>query len=79
MPTIKQRINLTADADIELALKNAARRDRVSVGSKAIELIRIALDIEEDYALATIARERDMRGVKSIPHNKVWGKIIGKK
>jgi hypothetical protein len=78
MPTIKQRINITADSDIESALKSAAKRDRVSMSSKATELIRLALDIEEDFALALIARERDTPNVKSISHEKVWGKALGK-
>jgi len=75
MPTIKQRINITASVDIELALKNAAKRDHVSIASKAVELLRLALDIEEDFALATIARGRDTRGVKFISHNKIWKRV----
>ena len=78
MPTTKQRINITADADIELALKSAAKRDRVSVASKTVELLRTALNIEEDFALAALAQERDTRGAKYISHKKVWGELLGK-
>jgi hypothetical protein len=58
---------------MELALKSAAKRDRVSIASKAVELLRLALDIEEDFALSTIARKRDAHGVKFLAHNKIWG------
>lgn len=78
MPTTKQRINITADANMESALKSVAKRDRVSLASKTVELLRIALDIEEDRALATLALARDTRGVKYIPHKKFWAKALGK-
>jgi uncharacterized protein (DUF1778 family) len=45
MPTTKQRINITADKDLEEALRLAAKHDKVSVASKAAELLRFALDI----------------------------------
>lgn len=63
---------------MELALKSAAKRDNVSVSSKATELIRLALEIEEDVALTSIAKERDTRGVVPLSHDKVWGKILKK-
>ena len=78
MPTTKQRINVTADAQMESALKSAARRDRMSISSKTSELLHMALDIEEDFALASIAKERDVRGVKYIPHDAFWRKILKK-
>lgn len=74
MPTIKQRINITADADIESALKSAAKRDRVSVSSKATELIRLALEIEEDTVLARIADSRMSEKVSFISHERAWKK-----
>lgn len=64
---------------MEMALKAAAKRDRVSIASKAAELIRLALDIEEDFALAAIVRERDVPGAKYIPHDRIWKKILDKK
>lgn len=76
MATLKQRINITADADVESALRSAAKRDRVPVASKAAELLRLALEIEEDLALATIARVRDTGKVKFISHKKVWGQLL---
>lgn len=78
MPTIKQRINITADKEMGVSLRNAAKRDKMSVSSKAVELLRLALNIEEDHVLATIARERDTHGVKYVPHDKFWKEILGK-
>lgn len=78
MPTTKQRINITADIDMEKALRNVARRDRVSVASKAVELIRIALEIEEDYILAGMVMKRDTKDIKFISHDSLWNKILEK-
>ena len=72
MSTIKPRINITADRDIELAITRAARRDRVPVAAKAVELLRLALELEEDLALATIVDGRLARPARFIAHDKAW-------
>ena len=75
---MKQRINITADTDMESSLRTAAKRDKMSVSSKAVELLRLALNIEEDYILASLAQERDTRLAKYIPHDTFWKKMLGK-
>lgn len=50
----------------------------MSVSSKAVELIRLALEIEEDRYFAKIAEERDVKGVKYISHDDFWEKMLGK-
>lgn len=72
MPTIKQRINITADSVIESALRLAARRDHMPIAAKAAELISLALGIEEDIALAQIADLRTRKVFKFIPHDSAW-------
>lgn len=72
MPTIKKRINLTTDADIEVALVNAAKRDGLPVTTKATELLRLALHLEEDIILGALAASRDDQKVKYLTHEKVW-------
>jgi len=72
MATTKQRINITADKHMELALKRLAKRDRVPIARKAAELINMALELEEDTILAQIAQSRLTQKVKYIPHKMVW-------
>ena len=78
MATTKQRINITADRDVEIALRAAAKRDHVPVASKAAELLRFALEIEEDLTLGELMLERDTKDVKYIPHDEFWRKVYSK-
>ena len=68
----KKRINITADADVEAALVSSARRDRMPVTTKAAELLRLALELEEDIALTSVAEKRLSQKARLIPHEKVW-------
>jgi len=73
MTTIKQRINITANQEVERALKNAAKRDGVPVATKAAELLSIALEIEEDTYLGSIANERALTDRSLfVHHDKAW-------
>ncbi|KKW02020.1 MAG: hypothetical protein UY36_C0012G0003 [Parcubacteria group bacterium GW2011_GWA1_49_11] len=73
MPTTKTRINITADKDIERSLVAAAKRDGVPTASKAAELLRLALELEEDLALSAIADERlTGKKIKWLSHKQVW-------
>jgi len=72
MATTKQRINITADPEIEQALKSAAKRDNVPVATKAAELIQIGLALEEDLALSVIAELRSKKKGLYVPHDKAW-------
>lgn len=72
MSTTKQRINITADAATEVALKRAAKRDGVPVATKAAELVMIGLELEEDIALAALGDERAKYKGPLIPHDQAW-------
>lgn len=79
MTTVKTRINITADKDLEEGLRLAAKHDSVPVASKAAELLRFALDIEEDLYFGKIVEERmKQRNIKWIPHDEMWKKVLGK-
>ena len=73
MPTNKHRINLTVSDELDRTIQYLAERDESSASNKAIELIKRALEIEEDEALLTIANQRDQKNVKFISHKKAWG------
>ena len=72
MATTKSRINITADLEFESALKNAAKRDRVPVATKAAELIAVGLNLEEDLALAALADSRQNIKGDFISHDQAW-------
>lgn len=72
MPSTKNRINLTVPADIEQTLIRFAKRDDTSVATTALELIRRALEIEEDTALLTIAEQRESKRTKTVSHAQAW-------
>ena len=72
MPTLNTRINITADEDIEKALTRAARRDQMPVAAKAVELLRLALELEEDLLLTEIADARASKKVRFISHERAW-------
>ena len=72
MATTKTRINITADADIEMALLKAAKREGVPVAAKAAELLRTALELEEDLALASLADKRLVKPGRLVKHEAVW-------
>lgn len=73
MATTKARINITAEPEIEQALRLAARREGIPVATKAAELLAIGLELEEDIALAALAEERVKTPKKEfIPYAKIW-------
>ena len=73
MATTKARINVSLSSDVERAIIALAKRDQVPEATKAAELLRTALEIDEDVVLDTIASKRDKKGVKFVPHKSAWG------
>ena len=75
MTTIKERINITADLELETALKQAAKKEGVPVATKAAGLIRLALELEEDLYWGAFSeyREKTHKG-KYLTHEEVFGK-----
>ena len=58
MTTTKRRINITANKDVEKALILSAKHSGVPIAKKAAELLREALELEEDLAWTTLADKR---------------------
>lgn len=75
MATIKTRINITADADVEEALRRSAKRENMPVAAKAAEFLRLALEIEEDLMLASVADQRFKSSRRFMSHEKAWGML----
>ncbi len=73
MTTTKTRINITADRDVKKSLVAAAKRDGMPTASKAAELLRLALELEEDLALSDLADSRlTGKKIKWLSHRQVW-------
>ncbi|MBU6231774.1 MAG: hypothetical protein KGI45_01560 [Patescibacteria group bacterium] len=80
MATTKQRIAVTLDKNMGKALRLRAKRDQVPVASAASDLLRMALEIDEDLHFGKIAEARmKMKDIKWIPHDEFWEKALGKK
>lgn len=72
MPTVKKRINITVDSEIEEILKLLSKRDEVPQATKVSELLRKAIELDEDEIFNEIAEKRDVVGAKYIEHEKAW-------
>lgn len=72
MSTTKKRINISLPPDLELTLGRLAARDNVPEATKAVRLIQLAVEIDEDDMLNQLAEERDIKDAKFISHKDVW-------
>lgn len=75
MSTTKKRINISVPADIGEALAVLAKRDAVPVATKAGQLLREMIEIEEDAILAEVAEGRDTKDAVFISHEEAWKKL----
>lgn len=72
MPTSKKRMNISLPKDVENALYNLAKRDDLPPATKALHLIKVAMEIDEDDVLDLVASGRDIKGAKFVEHDKAW-------
>ncbi len=72
MTTTKKRVNISVSSAMEDALKALAKRDEMPVASKAAELLRQAIEVEEDEVWARIASARDTKDAKFVSHEDAW-------
>ncbi|MEK7615925.1 MAG: hypothetical protein AAB420_01820 [Patescibacteria group bacterium] len=72
MPTTKHRVNVSLSDPLERALAYLARRDRVPQATKAADLLKLAIEIEEDGAWDRLAQARDTKKARFVSHAKAW-------
>ena len=72
MTTLKKRVNLSLPEVMEKTLKHLAERDAMPMATKAVELLRIALEIEEDAIYSQIAHNRLKTRKKTLTHKEIW-------
>jgi metal-responsive CopG/Arc/MetJ family transcriptional regulator len=74
MPTKNPRINVVLEKPLYNNVERLAERDGVSLSLKVRDLVKEALEIEEDIGLAQLAetREKTFARKKSLKHDEVW-------
>lgn len=72
MATTKKRINISVPENVENAIARLAERDQLPQATKAGELLRLAIEIEEDQVWDDIASARDNSKTKFIDHKEAW-------
>ena len=75
MPTLKTRLNLSLPKKTENALEALAKRDRVPLATKTLEIVEDWIEMHEDIALARIVDERMRSGGKYLKHEDVWKQL----
>jgi transcriptional antiterminator Rof (Rho-off) len=74
MPAKNPRLNVVLERPLYSTLSRLARRDGTSLSVKARDLLREALEAQEDLVLASAAeaRERTFDRSRALSHAKTW-------
>lgn len=71
MPSVHPRINTVLETPLYEVVKRLAKRDGVSLSQKVRELVREALELQEDAALEELVERRRKNPAPSIPHEEL--------
>ena len=74
MPSQKPRINIVLDDILYQNVRLLAERDNISLSAKVRDLLKEALETQEDIALSGFAEEREKSwdDSKALNHDDVW-------
>jgi len=74
MPSKNPRINVVLDNLLYQDVRLLAKKDNVSLSAKVRDLLKEALEIQEDIALSGFAekREKSWNDSKALSHDDVW-------
>lgn len=74
MPTKNPRVNIVVEPPLYSVLQNIATSEGVSMSTIARDLIREAIELREDVALADLAdaRMKTFDRKKSLSHKDIW-------
>ena len=74
MPAKNPRINVVLDQSLYQNIQFLAEKDGVSLSTKVRDLVREALELQEDLYLATLAegREKTFDRSSALNHEEVW-------
>ncbi len=75
MPTKNPRINVVLEKPLYETVRRLAEKEDVSLSLKIRDLVREALEAQEDAALAQFAEEREksFKRSRALTHKQVWG------
>ncbi len=75
MPTKNPRINVVLEKPLYESVQRSAANEEISLSLKIRDLVKEALDAQEDLALAEFAEERgkSFRRSRALAHKQVWG------
>ncbi len=68
------RINVVLEKPLFHAIERLADREGISLSLKVRDLVKEALEMEEDVALSALAekRERTFKKERALKHDEVW-------
>lgn len=72
MPTAQPRLNVVLEKPLMAMVETLAERDGMSMSQKARDLIRDAIEIDEDAALEALVASRMKNKAPSIPASRFW-------
>jgi hypothetical protein len=72
MSTAKSRINVSVPDDVKVALTRLAKRDQLPTATKAVRLIEMGLELDEDEIWDEIAANRDRKVSEFHTHTEVF-------
>jgi len=72
MSTAKTRINVSVSDDVKAALTKLAKRDQIPTATKAVHLIEMGLELEEDEVWDKIAASRDQKNSNFHTHTETF-------
>ncbi len=74
MPTKNPRIHVVLEKPLYESIRRLAKKEDISLSLKIRDLVKEALEVEEDAALADFAqeRERTFRRLRGRSHKQVW-------
>ena len=75
MPARNPRVAVVLEKPLYEQVRRLAERDQISLSLKMRDLVREALEIEEDVALSQLAarREKTFKRSSALTHREVWG------
>ena len=75
MPTKNPRVNVVLEKPLYESVRRLAEKEEVSLSLKIRDLVRQALEAEEDAALAQFAEEREksFKRSRALSHKQAWG------
>lgn len=75
MPTKNPRVNVVLEKPLYESVRQLAKKEQISLSLKIRDLVREALEAQEDAALAQFAEEREktFRRSHALTHKQAWG------